>query len=192
MQPLAPSCERRRCMAQPQCGVARVDDSSRLRLGGRSPTSTPFRRTDLELGTQPRSGPPVLVLRSGPPPLRRSSMCIAGRFGAGRGSPFCTGGGYIFASSSSSLSASTSDQLVIFARSARLTTCVVVPRPTASVFAISRWLRPSTHFSRRISRVFRMDSCFVGTGTPHGAPTKHRLHRGVRRRPRGVQRGPSL
>jgi|GEM_PF-4043259 len=45
---------------------------------------------------------------------------------------------------------STSDQLVIFARSPRITTCVIVPKHTASVFVISRWLRPSTHFSRRI------------------------------------------
>ena len=61
--------------------------------------------------------------------MRRSSICIAGRFGSGRGSPFGTGAGYIFASSSSSLSDSTSDQFVIFARSARITTCVIVPRP---------------------------------------------------------------
>ena len=31
------------------------------------------------------------------------------------------------------------------------------------------------------------DSCSVGTGTPPGAPSKHRPHRGVSRRPRAVR-----
>ena len=56
----------------------------------------------------------------------------------------------------------------MFARFARATTRLVVPTPTMSALAISRWLRPCTHFNRRLSLVFRM--LLRRHSTPSGAP----------------------